>query len=69
MNRLLEPLEPLALADEVEVQVTVETTATISADDILCRAAGVYHGLTTQEIAQIEAMAFKRSHGCLTGTP
>lgn len=66
---VLEPGEPLAIAGDAEMQVRVETTAAISADEILCRAADVYHGLTTQEIAQIEVMAFKPSHGCVTGTP
>ncbi len=32
---ILQPLEPLVLADDAEVQVTVETTAPISAEDIL----------------------------------
>lgn len=66
---VLEPLEPLTLAEEVEVQVTVETAAAVSAEEILRRAAGVYQGLTTQEITQIEASVFERSHGCITGTP
>ena len=43
---VLQPLEPLSLADEAEVQVTVETESTVSTDDILQRAAGVYQGLT-----------------------
>jgi predicted DNA-binding antitoxin AbrB/MazE fold protein len=59
---ILQPLEPLVLADDAEVQVTVETTAPISAEDILRHAAGVYQGLTTQEIAQVKAIALDRRH-------
>jgi predicted DNA-binding antitoxin AbrB/MazE fold protein len=54
---VLQPLEPLALANDAEVQVTVETAIPVSAEDILRRATGVYQGLTNQEIAQIEAIA------------
>ena len=42
---VLQPLEPLALAEETEVQVTVDTTAAVSADEILRRATQVYQGL------------------------
>ena len=59
---VLEPLEPLALADEVEVQVTVETPAAVSADDILQRAAQVYHRLTAEQVAHVEAIALDRRH-------
>lgn len=59
---ILQPLEPLALANDAEVQVTVETAASVSAEEILRRAAGVYQGLTTQEIAQVEAIALDRQH-------
>lgn len=60
---ILQPLEPLALANDAEVQVTVETTtALVSAEDILRRAADVYQGLTAQEIAQVEAIALDRRH-------
>jgi hypothetical protein len=44
------------------VQVTVETTATISADDILRRAAQVYQGLTAEQVAHVEAIALDRRH-------
>lgn len=57
---VLQPLEPLTLADDAEVQVTVETAAPVSAEDILRRAADVYQGLTMQEIAQVEAIALDR---------
>ncbi len=57
---VLLPLEPLALADEAEVQVTVDTTAAVSADAILRQAAQVYHGLTTDQIAEVEAIALDR---------
>lgn len=59
---ILQPLEPLALANDAEVQVTVETTAPVSAEEILHRATGVYQGLTPQEIAQVEAIALDRRH-------
>lgn len=59
---ILQPLEPLELANDAEVQVTVETTALVSAEDILRRAADVYQGLTNQEIAQAEAIALDRRH-------
>lgn len=59
---VLEPLEPLALADEVEVQVTVETPAAVSADDILQRAAQVYQGLTAEQVAHVETIALDRRH-------
>lgn len=54
---VLQPLEPLALTDEAEVQVTVDTTAVVSADEILRRAAQVYQGLTTDQIAEGETIA------------
>lgn len=57
---VLLPLEPLALADEAEVQVTVDTTAAMSADEILRRAAQVYQGLTTDQIAEVETIALDR---------
>jgi predicted DNA-binding antitoxin AbrB/MazE fold protein len=57
---VLQPLEPLSLADEAEVQVTVETESTVSADDILQRATRVYQGLTPDEVAQVEAIALNR---------
>ena len=57
---VLQPLEPLSLADEAEVQVTVETESTVSTDDILQRAAGVYQGLTPDEVTQVEAIALNR---------
>lgn len=57
---VLQPLEPLALADEAEVQVTVDTTAVVSTDEILQRAAQVYQGLTTDQIAEVETIALDR---------
>jgi predicted DNA-binding antitoxin AbrB/MazE fold protein len=57
---VLLPLEPLALADEAEVQVTVDTTAAVSADEILRRATRVYQGLTTDQIAEVETIALDR---------
>lgn len=57
---VLLPLEPLALADDAEVQVTVDTTAVVSADEILRRAARVYQGLTTDQIAEVETIALDR---------
>lgn len=58
---VLQPLEPLALADDTEVQVTVETAIPVSAEDILQRAARVYQGFTAEEVAQVEAIALTGS--------
>lgn len=57
---VLQPLEPLILADEAEVQLTVETENTVGVDDILQRATRVYQGLTPDEIAQVENIALNR---------
>lgn len=62
-------LEPLALANDAEVQVSMETAGPVNAEDILLQAAGVCQGFTAQEIAQVEAIAFERSHSCIIGTP
>lgn len=59
---VLQPLEPLALADDAEVQVTVETATLVSAEDILQRVARVYQGFTDEEIGQVEAIALDRQH-------
>lgn len=59
---VLQPLEPLALADEAEVQVTVETATPVTTDDILQRAARVYQGFTAEEVEQVEAIALDRQH-------
>jgi hypothetical protein len=52
----------LVLADDAEVQVTVETATPVSAEDILQRAARVYQGFTTEEVGQVEAIALDRQH-------
>ena len=59
---VLEPLEPLALTDDAEVQVTVETESAVSVDELLQRATQVYQGLTAAQIAQIESIALDRRH-------
>jgi len=59
---VLQPLEPLALADDAEVQVTVDTEMAVSAEEILRRAAWVYQGLTAEDIAHVEAIALDRQH-------
>jgi predicted DNA-binding antitoxin AbrB/MazE fold protein len=59
---VLQPLEPLALAEEAEVQVTVETATPVSVEDILQRAARVYEGFTAEEVDQVEAIALDRQH-------
>ena len=59
---VLQPLEPLALADDAEVQVTVDTELAVSAGEILRRAARVYQGLTAEDIAHVEAIALDRQH-------
>ncbi|MCI1280077.1 MAG: antitoxin family protein [Nitrospira sp.] len=58
----LQPLEPLGLANETEVQVSVDTALALSADEILRRAAQVYQGLTADEITQVESIALDRQH-------
>ncbi|MDH4082824.1 MAG: antitoxin family protein [Nitrospira sp.] len=57
---ILQPLEPLVLAEEAEVQIIVETESAVSAEDILQRAARVFQGLTPDEVAQVEAIALNR---------
>lgn len=57
---VLQPLEPLALSEDVEVQVTVETPISVSADEILRRVAQVYQGLTADEIRDVETLALDR---------
>lgn len=59
---VLQPLEPLVLADEAEVQVTVDTEMAVSAEEILRRAARVYQGFTAEDIAHVEAIALDRQH-------
>ena len=59
---VLQPLEPLALADEAEVQITVETATSVSVEDILQQAARVYQGFTAEEVGQVEAIALDRQH-------
>jgi predicted DNA-binding antitoxin AbrB/MazE fold protein len=58
---VLQPLEPLSLADETEVEITVDTDSPPGGDTILERAARVYQGLTADEVAQIEAIALDRT--------
>jgi predicted DNA-binding antitoxin AbrB/MazE fold protein len=59
---VLQPLEPLTLADDAEVQITVDTEMAVSAEEILQRAARVYQGLTVEDIAHVEAIALDRQH-------
>ena len=54
---VLQPLEPLSLADDAEVQVTVDTDLALGTDEILRRAAQVYQGLSADEITQVESIA------------
>ena len=65
---VLQPLEPLALTDNAEVQVTVEITAVVSAEEIIRRAASVYQGLTAEQVAQVETIALDRQHFFTTRT-
>lgn len=55
-------LQPLALADEAEVQVTVDTEMAVSTEEILRRAARVYHGFTAEDIAHVETIVLDRQH-------
>lgn len=59
---VLQPLEPLTLANDAEVQVTVETGTAVSVEDILQRASQVYQGFTPEEVAHVEAIALDRQH-------
>lgn len=59
---VLEPLEPLALTDDAEVQVTVETESAVSVDELLQHAARVYQGLTAEQITHVETIALDRRH-------
>ena len=59
---VLQPLEPLALADDAEVQVTVDTEMAVSGEEILRRAERVYQGLTAEDIAHVETIALDRQH-------
>lgn len=59
---VLQPLEPLALSDDAEVQVTVETEVSVSAEEVLRRAAQVYQGFTADDIRQVETIVFDRRH-------
>ena len=56
-NGVLKPLEPLALPDEAEVQLTIDTAASATVDEILERAGRVYQGLTGEQIAQVDSVA------------
>ena len=67
-NRNHRALEPLTLADDAEVQVTVDTEMAVSAEEILRRAARLYQGLTAEDIAHVEAIALDRQHFCATIT-
>ncbi len=57
---VLQPLEPLDLHEEAEVQVTVESEVSISPEDILRQAAQVYQDFTAEDIAQLEAISLNR---------
>lgn len=59
---VLQPLEPLALANDAEVQVTVDTEMAVSAEEILLRTARVYQGLTAEDIAHVESIALGRQY-------
>ena len=59
---VLQPVEPCALPDDAEVQVTVDTELALGTDEILLRAAQVYQGLTADEITQVESIALDRQH-------
>jgi predicted DNA-binding antitoxin AbrB/MazE fold protein len=57
---VLEPLEPLPLAEDACVEVTIEPEAPLSSDDILRLAGHVYKGFDAHDIAQVEGMALNR---------
>ena len=57
---VLQPLEPLDLQEEAEVEVTVESEVSVSREEILRQAARVYQDLTAEDIAQLEAISLNR---------
>jgi hypothetical protein len=59
-------LEPLALTDDAEVQIKMDTEKAVSAEEIFRRAARVYQGLTAEDIAHVETIALDRQHFCAT---
>jgi predicted DNA-binding antitoxin AbrB/MazE fold protein len=59
---MLKPLEALDLPEHQRVRITIHDPAEESPDETLDAWQGVYGGLTDEEIVQIEALAFDRSH-------
>jgi predicted DNA-binding antitoxin AbrB/MazE fold protein len=59
---ILKPLEALDLPEHQRVRITIHEPAEESPDETLDAWQGVYDGLTDEEIARIEAIAFDRSH-------
>ncbi len=61
-NGVLEPLEPLELAENQRVVITVHMPPAERAEQMLAMAQKVFAGLSDEEIAEIEAIALDRSH-------
>ena len=58
---MLKPLEALDLPEHQRVKLTIHEPGEESPDEQLDAWQSVYDGLTDEEIAQIEAVAFDRS--------
>ncbi len=61
-NGVLEPLEPLGLAENQRLTITIRLPGTDRAQEILAAAQRVFAGLSDEQIAEIEAIALDRSH-------
>lgn len=59
---MLKPLEALDLVEHQRVRLTIHELGEESPDEQLDAWQGVYDGLTDEEIVQIEAVAFDRTH-------
>ncbi len=59
---ILKPLKALDLAEHQRVRLTIHEPPAENPDDALDAWQGVYDGLTDEDIVQIEALAYDRSH-------
>ncbi|PSB45017.1 hypothetical protein C7B80_18385 [Cyanosarcina cf. burmensis CCALA 770] len=61
-NGVFRPLEKPELAEGQSVQLTVESTAPLSPQEMLQLAAKVYEGLSETDVDEIEEIALKRDY-------
>ena len=59
---VLMPLEPLKLAENLRMTITLHLPAAERAQEILAAAQRVFADLSDEDIAEIEAIALDRSH-------